>query len=254
MATTKKRQAQTQPGPVQKKSKINQSESVVGNKKRSRPITANVQEDSEDSEEPEEDVELDGEMTTSTPKDPTGISHPCISISSTLPDYFVATRESHKLQKLQHQSRRSQKPNASLLSILKPLWFQARSKSFPSPKERQKHVKNLMDALRGNVKDIVLKHDASRIVQTVVKYGGKKEREEIAGELKGSYKELAQSRYSKVRGVVGVPTLTNVVTVPSDKTHSARPLLPPCDPLRIPLPHSPPSPPPRSLCRLGRCI
>ena len=55
-----------------------------------------------------------------------------------------------------------------------------------------------MDALKGNVKDIVLKHDASRIVQTVVKYGGKEEREEIAGELKGSYKELAQSRYSKV--------------------------------------------------------
>lgn len=56
-----------------------------------------------------------------------------------------------------------------------------------------------MEALRGNVKDIVLKHDASRIVQTVVKYGGKEEREEIAGELKGSYRELAQSRYSKVR-------------------------------------------------------
>lgn len=58
-----------------------------------------------------------------------------------------------------------------------------------------------MDIIRGQVKDIVFKHDASRIVQTVVKYGGPKEREEIANELSGKYKELSQSKYSKV-GVI----------------------------------------------------
>ena len=56
-----------------------------------------------------------------------------------------------------------------------------------------------MDVIRGNVKDIVLKHDASRIVQTAVRYGGEKERNEVAEELKGRYRELAQSKYSKVR-------------------------------------------------------
>lgn len=55
-----------------------------------------------------------------------------------------------------------------------------------------------MNVIRGKVKDIVLKHDASRIVQTVVKYGRQKERDEIAKELEGSYKELAQNKYSKV--------------------------------------------------------
>jgi len=55
-----------------------------------------------------------------------------------------------------------------------------------------------MSVIRGKVKDIVLKHDASRIVQSVVKYGGQKERDEIAKELAGSYKELAQNKYSKV--------------------------------------------------------
>ena len=39
----------------------------------------------------------------------------------------------------------------------------------------------------------------SRIVQTAVKYGGQKERNEIAEELKGRYRDLAQSKYSKVR-------------------------------------------------------
>jgi len=56
-----------------------------------------------------------------------------------------------------------------------------------------------MKVIQGKVKDIVLKHDASRIIQTVVKYGGQKERDEVAMELKGHYKALAQSKYSKVR-------------------------------------------------------
>lgn len=59
-----------------------------------------------------------------------------------------------------------------------------------------------MGVIRGKVKDIVFKHDASRIVQSVVKHGGQKERDEIAAELKGYYKELAQNKYSKVRLVL----------------------------------------------------
>lgn len=58
-----------------------------------------------------------------------------------------------------------------------------------------------MDTVKGKVKDIVLKHDASRIIQTIVKYGGQKERDQVAGELKGHYKELAQSKYSKVSNI-----------------------------------------------------
>jgi hypothetical protein len=56
-----------------------------------------------------------------------------------------------------------------------------------------------MDVIRGKVVDIVFKHDASRIVQTVVKYGSRQERDEIAAELKGKYREMAQNRYSKVK-------------------------------------------------------
>lgn len=56
-----------------------------------------------------------------------------------------------------------------------------------------------MNIVRGHVKDIVFKHDASRIVQTIVRWGGPAERNEIAAELKGSYKDLSESKYSKVR-------------------------------------------------------
>ena len=59
-----------------------------------------------------------------------------------------------------------------------------------------------MGVIRGKVQDVVFKHDASRIVQTIVKYGGQKERDEIALELKGRYKELAQNKYSKVSELI----------------------------------------------------
>lgn len=55
-----------------------------------------------------------------------------------------------------------------------------------------------MTIVRGHVKEIVFKHDASRIIQTIVRWGGPAERNEIATELKGSFKDLSESKYSKV--------------------------------------------------------
>ena len=55
-----------------------------------------------------------------------------------------------------------------------------------------------MSVIRGNVKDIVFKFNSRVIVQTVVKHGGQKERDEIAAELKGRYKLLAQNKLLKV--------------------------------------------------------
>ena len=105
-------------------------------------------------------------------------------------------RESHKAQKVLHEQRRASKPHSNLLAEAKRIWALARQKNIPTT-ERQKHVKELMDVIRGKVTDIVVKHDASRIVQTAVKYGGKKARDEVAAELKGKYLEMIQSKYSK---------------------------------------------------------
>ncbi|THH01960.1 hypothetical protein EW026_g824 [Hermanssonia centrifuga] len=107
-----------------------------------------------------------------------------------------AARESHKAQRVLHDQRRAAKPHSALLVEAKEAWALARQKNL-SKEERTKHVHALMEVIRGKVRDIVFKHDASRIVQTAVKYGGQKERNEIAVELKGKYKELAQNKYSK---------------------------------------------------------
>ena len=108
-----------------------------------------------------------------------------------------AARESHKAQKVLQEQRKAAKPHSSLLTEAKRAWSLARQKNI-SKTERTKHINALMSIVRGKVTDIVFKHDASRIIQTLVKYGGQKERNEIAVELKGKYKELAQSKYSKV--------------------------------------------------------
>lgn len=110
----------------------------------------------------------------------------------------IATRESHKAQKVLQSERKAARPHSDLLADAKRVWSLARQKDI-KPAERQKHIQDLMSVIRGKVKDIVFKHDASRIVQTVVKYGGQKDREEIASELKGKFKDLAQNKYSKVR-------------------------------------------------------
>lgn len=49
----------------------------------------------------------------------------------------------------------------------------------------------------GRVRDFVLKHDAVRAVQTAVKYSTQEQRKAIAEELRGTYAQLAESKYAK---------------------------------------------------------
>lgn len=111
-----------------------------------------------------------------------------------------AVREARKAQKAVTAQRKASKPHASLIAQAKAVWAQARRKNI-TPKERQQAIRELMNVIRGHVKELANKHDASRIVQTAVKYGSAADRDTIAGELMGSFKELAQNKYSRVSGV-----------------------------------------------------
>ncbi|KDQ16608.1 hypothetical protein BOTBODRAFT_30530 [Botryobasidium botryosum FD-172 SS1] len=169
---------------------------VEKQKKRSRPITAPVvnddsatdaDEDAEDAEEEQmdrgDDLEgdedaMDVEPAERAAKDPNAI------------------RESRKAQRDLQAQRRAAKPHSNLVADAKRVWSQARQLNI-TKEERNKYVKELMGIVRGKVQDICFKHDSSRIIQTLVKWGGQKERDEIAAELKGRFKELAQSKYAK---------------------------------------------------------
>ncbi|KAJ7773430.1 armadillo-type protein [Mycena metata] len=197
--STKKRPAVSQGGPKPKKAHVEKpakshAEKPAGksDKKRSRPVTLPTREGEEDVEDEgldamDEDLQQD-EYAMDTEDAP-----PTQNQNQKDP---AAARESHRAQKVLQEQRRAAKPHSTLLADAKRVWSLANAKDV-SATDRQKHIQELMSIIRGHVKDIVFKHDASRIVQTVVKHGRQKERDEIAAELKGKYKELAQSKYSK---------------------------------------------------------
>lgn len=211
--TTQKRRAPTQAGPAKSKKmaldKQHKPSAAKDSKRRTVPVTqvaARASEDSDSDSFEDEDLDIaegvDGEVNDSMDVDQKPAKDPNGEFTIYLIRYrylmvIIASRESHKVQKDLLNQRRAAKRHSELLTNAKRVWAQARRKDIPTA-ERRKHVAELMDVIRGQVKDVVLKHDASRIVQTAVKYGTQQERDQVASELKGKYKELAQSKYSKV--------------------------------------------------------
>ncbi|KAF9479209.1 ARM repeat-containing protein [Pholiota conissans] len=190
---SKKRAAPSQAGPKPKKTHL---ESAKTDKKRSRPITQPLAAEDAGSDSEGGSDDLDDEPMLEEEADEADEAMDIDVKPDQRPRDPNAARESHKAQKVLQEQRRAAKPHSTLLVDAKKVWSLARQKNIPTT-ERQKHIKDLMNVIRGKVTDIVFKHDASRIVQTAVKYGGQKERDEIAAELKGRYKDLAQNKYSK---------------------------------------------------------
>ncbi|KAJ4469172.1 armadillo-type protein [Lentinula lateritia] len=197
--TTKKRPAKSQSGPAPKKVKKTDiatgklDTSTTKKAKRSIPVTLTTSppndsentDDEDDWEDAEDNVDFDGQAVD---------DDNAMQVDSG--EGKTSARESHIAQKVLQQSRKAAKPHSDLISEAKRVWALARSQSI-SANERKKHISELMNVVRGKVKLIVFKHDASRIIQTLVKYGGKAEREEICEELKGSYADSAKNRYAK---------------------------------------------------------
>ncbi|KAH7031608.1 armadillo-type protein [Microdochium trichocladiopsis] len=107
------------------------------------------------------------------------------------------SRESHLKQKAIAQERKANKPLADELQRTKKLWERLRRKSHVPKEERQKLVEELFTITTGRMKDFALKHDAVRVVQTAIKYSTPERRRMIATELKGTYAQLAESKYAK---------------------------------------------------------
>ena len=55
----------------------------------------------------------------------------------------------------------------------------------------------LFSIVNGRVHDFVFKHDSVRVIQCALKYANSEQRAAIAEELKGEYKNMAQSKYAK---------------------------------------------------------
>ncbi len=112
------------------------------------------------------------------------------------------------------QERKATKPNADSVARSKKIWERLRRKSHVPKDERKDLVTELFGIIAGRVKDFVFKHDSVRVVQTAVKYGNLEQRREIARELKGEYRALAESRYAKfliAKLVVGDDEIRDII-------------------------------------------
>jgi pumilio family protein 6 len=84
---------------------------------------------------------------------------------------------------------------------LLPLWEKARRGDL-SKEERPVAVRELWEAVKGRVAEVSRGHKGGRVLQTIVKYGGKEERLGVALELKPQWRAMMESKYSKVSLVV----------------------------------------------------
>lgn len=107
------------------------------------------------------------------------------------------SKESHAIQKKLALERKAAKPLADELQRTKKIWERLRRKSHVPSEERKQLVDELFTIITGRVKDFVLKHDATRAVQTALKYATAAQRKQITRELQGTYTQLAESRYAK---------------------------------------------------------
>ncbi|KAK6865759.1 Pumilio-like 3 [Apiospora arundinis] len=107
------------------------------------------------------------------------------------------SREAHQKQKQIALERRNQKPLADESLRAKKLWEKLRRKSHVPKEERDKLVDELFAIITGRVKEFALKHDTVRVVQTAIKYSNPERRKMIANELKGTFAQLAESKYAK---------------------------------------------------------
>lgn len=107
------------------------------------------------------------------------------------------SKEQHAEQKKMREERKLAKPNGERIQHIKQIWERLRVKQGTPAPVRQKLLDEAWAASKDKIKDLVLKHDASRVVQTMFKYSDKEKRVAITKALKGTYVELARSSYGK---------------------------------------------------------
>ncbi|RCK54761.1 Pumilio y domain family member 6 [Candida viswanathii] len=106
--------------------------------------------------------------------------------------------EQHSEQRKLLAERKLQRKSGAEVQKIKSLWEKLRvTKPTPPKAKRDELCDEIWELAKDVINDLVLKHDASRVVQTLVKYSNKERRDIIVNSLKGSFYQLATSAYGK---------------------------------------------------------
>lgn len=109
-----------------------------------------------------------------------------------------SSAEAHAEQKKTLAERKLQRKSGTEVQQIKALWERLRvNKPTPPKQVRDKLCDEIWALLQDCILDLVMKHDALRVVQTLVKYSARPRRDAVVQALRGNYYQLATSLYGK---------------------------------------------------------
>lgn len=109
-----------------------------------------------------------------------------------------SSKEQHAEQRKLLSERKLKRKSGNEVQQIKSLWEKLRVKKPTPPKQvREKLTNEIWELSKDVILDLVMKHDASRVVQTLIKYASKEKRDIIVKQLKGNFYQLATSSYGK---------------------------------------------------------
>lgn len=197
--------------PVAKKSKISktsaakvqsesesESESDVSESEDELDISSEDELDNSESEDELDQDEIKVGVDSEGEEDDEGEDAEAVDGDTPRDESKQTSKEQHAEQRKVLQERKLQRKSGAQVQHIKSLWERLRVKNPPVPKEvREKLCDEIWKLSKDVIRDLVLKHDASRVVQTLVKYSSRERREVISVSLKTHYYELATSSYGK---------------------------------------------------------
>jgi len=104
------------------------------------------------------------------------------------------TKKEKREEKIEKKSKFDS--NYPLVREAKLLWVKIKEIKL-SKEERAVLVQELSNKLKGHILEIVLKHEASRIVQSLLKYGSEEQKLNIFSELKGHEIVISKNQYGR---------------------------------------------------------
>eukprot|EP01134_Creolimax_fragrantissima_P002389 CFRG2389T1 len=107
------------------------------------------------------------------------------------------TESEPKNKKELKKERQLARPHGEMMFTARKLWEVVRDSSNKDKDLRKKNVGEMVKLLEGQMLDVIFRHDATRIIQSMVQFGSVEQRAVVFGELKGSFVELMTNTYSK---------------------------------------------------------
>jgi len=92
------------------------------------------------------------------------------------------------------REREAKEITVETLRRAKQLWEKGRNTTLEKA-DRDPALQELYELVTGHIQELIFKHDASRMVQTSLKFSNQEKRTEIIEELKGKMVELSKSHY-----------------------------------------------------------